>query len=190
MALSVPAQAEQQNVVANPSIGTVFFQSQQLAYNYKTDQWTRLPSTEGKKYFQRFGEDRVLGLIASPGSGVTAPTKMVQDSSLTGASNATVNLVSGERELSPDAQVYVRGVRPLQKGTSTGPRVLVGHRDQIHDSVTTITGSNANSITGFHGYYNRNSPNGQLIRVGLYYPTGNFSSVSAAYVDFERVGVS
>ena len=94
MAADPSRQPEQKNVVVNPAIDTVFFQSKSLAYNYKTNQWSRLPSAEGKRFFQVFESDKVLGTIQDSSFAL-----MVQDSDSSGAAPATATVVTVTRRI-------------------------------------------------------------------------------------------
>jgi hypothetical protein len=54
----LPSDDEQRNVVVNKAITTVFFESQNIAYNYKTDQWSAQPAFAGFTYFPVDGKEK------------------------------------------------------------------------------------------------------------------------------------
>ena len=136
-----------------------------------------------------YGADRVVGtVIDAPAAGQTI---QVGDSSLTGTAQFTANVVSGERELSPDERVWVRKGRVVEKSaTTTSPRMFVGIRDLRQDTVSYYTTTAAHTTTGLRHFPNNlNASTGQFVRVGVNYVNGGMTSLSAAYVDFVKTGV-
>jgi len=183
MALVTPAQNEQKNVVVNESLSVVFFQSRGLAYNWKTEQWSRLNASVGKRFFAVEDNERVLGTVEASGSAV-----MVQDSRQTGLSvAATATFVTGEFEFETGRQVTVDGMRPITDGASlTSTRI--GVRDLVDDAVTFVTGSAINSRSGFSGYRGVTAkPTGQYARAELIFE-GGFTTVSGAEFEFFLAG--
>ena len=179
----VNTQPEQKNVVVNPAITTVFFQAQALAYNYKSKQWTRLPASDGKRFFAVQDSDRVLGTIEESAKAIV----MVQDSSSTGAIGATATVVTGEFELNPGGRAIVDAVRPLTDGASLSS-VRIGVRDIPSDSVTWATGTALNARTGQSNFRGgTNKPEGRYHRAELVF-TGGFTTISGADFEFFPAG--
>jgi len=182
MAISRPAQPEQKNVCVNPSMNTVFFQSQALAYNYKTQQWTRLPGASTHRWYSVQDPTRVLGMVQESDQAM-----MIHDSSSTAATPATATMVTADFEMDPGFQSTVDGCQPLGDGISVSS-VRMGVADLLSDSVTWSTGSALNTRTGFAGFRGAaNYPTGAYHRAELTY-TGGFTTVSGAYFEFFRAG--
>jgi len=111
---------------ANPAISTVFF-SNNLAYNYKTDQWTYLPNITPV-----LSINDITGIIGQwdNDSGFTE----IYDS--TGGTAETATITTGATDLNPGGRSIIGGVRPLINGGTTYTRVA------NDDSVTPTTRTN------------------------------------------------
>jgi len=174
MAIS-SAQPEQKNVVVNPAIHTVFFESQALAYNYKTGQWSRLPASDGKRFFSVQEADRVLGTIEENGKAIV----MIQDSNQAAATPSTATIVAGEVQPNPVGRAVIDSARPVHDGASL-TSIRVGTRDLPSDSVSWATGTALNSRTGQSNFRNgTNTPEGRYLRAEFVFG-GGFTTVSGA----------
>jgi len=175
-------QPEQKNVVVNPSITTVFFEDQALAYNYKTQQWTRLPASSGKRFFAVQDSDRVLGTIED-----SSFSLHVQDSQVTGAAGATLTMVTGEFNLNVGGRAIVDAVRPAQ-GDGFVSLIRVGVKDQESDSVAWSTGSAINSRSGQSNFRAAAVPaEGRYHRLEMRYSDG-VTTVAGAEFSFVPAG--
>lgn len=176
-------QPEQKNVVINPSMGLVFFQDQSVVYNYKTNQWTRLSSVSGKRFFPVSDNAGVLGTVEESGVFV-----MVQDSRFVTATAAqTATVITGDFELNPGGRAVIDGVRPISDGASLSS-VRIGVRSLLSDSVTYATGSAINSRTGMSNFRGgANIPEGRYARAEFVF-TGGFTTVTGADFEFYEAG--
>ena len=181
MALSFSSD-EQNNVVANPDMGLVFFQSQGLVYNYKTDQWTRLSNMASKRIFSVQGTDRVVGTIEE---GSTAGEVMVQDSR-SGTSAITAVATTGFFELEPNRKMTLSGMQPIQNATVNAASCSIAYIDKFSDSETSVSGIMHFRSTFFH-FRGAGSTTGRWFSATLQYDEG-FNSFSGAYFEVFRAG--
>lgn len=151
MAIQAFAQPEQKNVVINPGLQTVFFESQNLAYNYATGQWSRLPAVDGRRFFTVYDDEfteRTLGTIET--ATATLDRVMLQDKSITGAGVATATITTGDSDLNEGGITFVKGVRPLiDGGTWT---VRVGSRDNLSTAISWSTTVSVTARSGYHDF--------------------------------------
>ena len=131
--------AEQKNVVANAAIDTVFFQDQNIAYNYNTGQWTRNSALSGKVYFPQEGESTVVGQITYSGTSVDVQTSE-------GGAATTALITTSEADLNPGGRALVNNVKPLVDGGTW--TVRVGTRADLSSSVSWSASTSTNSRTG------------------------------------------
>lgn len=174
---SYPPQStsDQSNVCVNEAIRCVFFESQNLCYNYKTQQWTRLPALDGYSYFSVNGETDVVGRTVVLGTlgGLTSSA---------GGAAQDATIVTGATDPNQFGHTVVNGVRPRVVGDST-TEIQVGTQNQIDDSVTWYTGTAINSRTG----YSDLRAEGRYIRVQQKH-TGGFTTAHGADIDFAPQG--
>jgi len=128
----------QQNVVANPGNDHVFFESKNIAYNYKTAQWVRQSALAGRVYYPIDSYDGVVGQIVYSGASVEMQTS-------DGGVSSTAKLATGEFDLNQFGRAVVTGVRPLAiGGTQT---VRVGSKNVLNDSIAWSASASPNSRT-------------------------------------------
>lgn len=130
---------EQQDVAVNPGIHSVFFQSQDLAYNYKTDHWSRLPAFNGNGYYSVDSATGVIGQIVWSGNAADLQLS-------TGGVPTTCLLTTPETDPHNQGRSVIFGVRPLVNGGTW--TVRVGSRDNLS---TTISFSASTSLTSRTG---------------------------------------
>lgn len=172
-------QAAQVNVAVNPAISTVFFEGQNLAYNYHTSQWSRQPALNGRKYYSLDGEDDIIGQLVFSGTSVDDQT------SLNGVS-VTATLETAERDLNQGGRAIVDGVRPLVNGGTAA--AFVGVRGDLDDAVTYSTGTSVNSRTGISTFRDAaNKAEGRYQRLRFVF-TGNVETAIGADVEFSPSG--
>ena len=54
---------KQVNTVANPARHLIFFEGADLAYNYKTNQWTSVPAYNGLGLYGINSETGIIGIV-------------------------------------------------------------------------------------------------------------------------------
>ena len=173
------ATLEQKTVAVNPGIHTVFFEDGNLAYNYKTNQWTRQPAFSGRSYYSIDSATGVIGQVVMSGQAVD-----FQDS--TGGSVQTATIETAERDLNQGGRALIDGVRPLVNGGTVA--VSVGVRGDLDDSVVYSTGTSINSRTGkanFRGAANKAEGRYQRLKLSI---TGNLQTALGADVEFSPSG--
>lgn len=179
-----PASNAQQNVVINKAINTVFFESQNLAFNYKTGQWTRQPAWDGFVYFPIDSATGQVGRVENLGGGGVF---LFGDQS--GGTVPAATMRTGEFEPHPDGgMAIVDSIRPINNGgTLTSVNLKV--RNLLSDSQTTVTGTALNSRTRevhFRGGANR--PTGRWMDATFAY-SGTFTSIRGAEVRVMMAGM-
>ena len=145
---------EQQNVVVNPEINCVFFESQNLCYNYKTNRFTRIPGFDGQGYFSISNKNGVIGQIVFSGTSVD-----FQTSENGVALDALIE--TGDTDPNAEGRWVTTGIRPLiNESANTAVKVRVGTRDTISASVdftSTTAPSTVNGVANLRteGRYHR-----------------------------------
>ena len=167
-------QTNQQNVVANKAIDCVFFESQNLCYNYKTQQWTRVPALDGATFV---GIDDASGIVGR--TSVLAVGGVLMDQK--GGTAQTAILTTGEIDLNQGGRAVLTGVKPLVRGGTV--TVRAGTREDLS---TTISYSSATSLTARTGV-------ADFRKEGRYHRTevtitGGFTTALGADIDFEPAG--
>lgn len=118
----------------NPAIQTVFF-SNNLAYNYVTQQWTRVPDIEPK-----ISIDSATGIIGQHDS------EFGNGYDSTGGTPLTATFETGSADLNPGGRAVVTGVRPFVNGGTV--TVRVGRQENLDDSVTYSASTSINHRSG------------------------------------------
>lgn len=166
------SQPEQKNVIVNPAISTVFFQSQSLAYNYKTKQWSHLTQVDGYRFFPVYGSDKVLGIVEPRTSGITWA---IYDSASTGSGDLGVIMKTGALEVNPNSFATVDWSRPVADADAIEPVFpRIGVRNTKTGTENVVYASSAESRTGRHYY--RGSSN-------TVPPTGRYFTFEVRYGD-------
>ena len=169
-------------VVKNPLIHTIFFGDHDLAYNYKTGQFTRVPLLAGNRYYSIYSKTGIIGQLRFSGSAFSMVTA---DS--TGSAPATATVVTGDFELNPSGRAVVDASRPITEGASVSS-VRIGVKDFPSDSVTWATGTALNSRTGMSNFRGgANTPEGRYHRAEYVF-TGGFTTITGADFEFFPTG--
>lgn len=179
VAAGVAGTYNQQNVVVNKLLNLVFFQSQSLCYNYKTDQWTELV---GLSSFNYVAIDSFAGIVGHSSAPATGGVLFDQD----GGSDLTATLLTTDYRPNAFGRSYVDGVKPLvtSGGTIT---TLVNSRSDLDDSADVATGSSVNTFTGYsHFSESATYPSGELISVSLDV-AGGFDTVIGVDVEYHEL---
>lgn len=132
--------ADQKNVVANPAIDTVFFEGQNIAYNYNTGEWTRNSALSGKVYYPVDTEAKVVGQITFSGNDVD-----IQDSE--GGAPTTAKITTSEFDPNPGSRALITDVKPLVDGGTW--TVRVGARSDLSEAVSWSASASINARTGW-----------------------------------------
>lgn len=168
---------EQKSVVANPNIGTIFFEDNTLAYNYKTNEWTYVPALAGKNLFSIASDDGVIGEVIDGGTHI-----LYMDQS--GGDPQDTIIETSEVDANEGGRTTITGVRPLiNKATGTSVTVYVGERDDQSEAVTDHTLSAVNSRTGKHD----GRVDGRYVRTKILV-TGGFDTILGADIEFSPSG--
>jgi hypothetical protein len=164
---------KQTNIVANPERHMVFFEGENLAYNYATDQWSRVPAYAGLGYFGVQSKSQDIGLVIYSAGSVDLQEQLesydVQDTTI----------ATGAVDLNQYGRSVITGVRPINNGGTMS--VQVGSQDAVTDSADWTSATSVNSRTGLapfrkEGRYHR-------LRISS---TGQFNQIVGA--DIELAG--
>jgi hypothetical protein len=166
---------KQTNIVANPSRGLVFFEGEELCYNYKTNQWTKVPAYDTYGMFGVDSNTQDIGLVVYSAGSVDL---QIQDENDV-AQAAT--LATGATDPNEGGRVVVTGVRPLINGGS--PTVQVGCQTSLTASTDWSTATSPNSRTGMANFRKE----GRYVRVSVSV-SGGFNHIVGADVDFTPAG--
>ena len=173
MAITV---GNQTNVCSNPAKGLVHFEENNLCYNYKTNQWTRIPGYSGISYFSINGETSSIGLVRFSSGSVDLQEQFYSDSQ---ALSATVQI--GLTDFNPGGRTFISGVRPLVSGGTV--TVFVSWNDNIGDSIASSGSESPNSRSGIVNFRREGRYMSFAVQV-----SGGFETIIGADLDFEPVG--
>ncbi len=165
---------EQKNVCANPSLQTIFFEENNIAFNYKSQQWSRQSALASTTYYPVDTVEGIVGQIVYSGTGVD-----VQDSSNGAYQNATIT--TGAFDLNESGRTVIQGIRPLINGGTT--TVKVGIQDGLGDSVTWSSSASLNSRTKYANFRSE----GRYVRAEITITDG-FTTVLGADVEYTPSG--
>jgi hypothetical protein len=164
----------QRTVAANPSLQTIFFEQNNVAFNYKTGQWVLQSSLSGTPYYPIDLANGVVGQIVYSGTAV-----QLQDSTNGVDEDATLTTLA--TDLNQGGRAVVNGVRPLINGGSS--TVRIGNQDGLSDTVTWSSGASINSRTK----YANMRAEGRFLRTEVVI-TGGFETLMGADIDFANQG--
>ena len=166
------------SVIADPDNTTVFFGKNNVAYNWKTQQWTRQPAWDGLDYYQRpSAGNKGVGIVRFSGSsvhlqhGFPVNPGMYQDSTIT----------TGAVDPNQGGRTVVNGVRPLINGGTT--TVRVGVQDSIGGAVSWSTATSLNSRTNMANFRSE----GRYVRFE-FSTTGEMETALGADIDVKPQG--
>ena len=166
---------KQANVAINPSRNMVFFEGADLAYNYKTEQWTTVPAYNGYGIFGVDGAGASIGLVVFSSGSVHLQFQT------TNYVAQTAILTTGSRDINQGGRTVVNGVRPLVNGgTST---VRVGIQDDLVDAITWSTVTSVHARSGMANFRSE----GRYVRAEVTI-AGGFTTAMGADVDFTEQG--
>lgn len=167
------AAANQKIVATNKARNLVFFEDNDLCYNYKTGQWTRVPAYNGISYYSVNNKSISIGLVRRSSGSVDLQGGggVAQDATIT----------TGAFNLNEGGRAVVNGVRPLVNGGTI--TIKVGEQDYIGDTVAWSGSTSLNSRTR---YANLRSE-GRWHRAEFTI-TGGFTTAMGFDVDFTPQG--
>ena len=175
-----PLQTKQTNLVKNEARGLIFFEEDNLCYNYKTNQWTEITGWGSVGMFSVDNASADIGLVIYSSGSVALQTQT------TSYPQQTATIVTGESNLNGFGRAVVDGVRPIVNGAST-ISVRVGVRDTISDSVTWSTGTSLNSRSNMsHFRGGANPPEGRYHR--FEYTITDFTTALGTDIEFRNAG--
>jgi len=166
---------KQTNIVANPARGLIFFEGEELAYNYKTDQWTRIPAYETYGMFSVNNNTYDIGLVVFSSGSVDLQEQQETDVE----QDATIS--TGAIDLNQGGRVVVNGLRPLINGGS--PTLQVGVQDTVSESPQWSAATSVNSRTGMANFRGE----GRYVRASVSV-SGGFNHIIGVDVDFAPQG--
>lgn len=174
MAQQAGVVSEQSNVIPSPRSNTIFWEEDNLSYNWKTDQWCRQPAWAGTTYFESENPAFNLGLVVFNGNAADIQSGFV-------GALQTATITTAAKDLNQGGRVVVNGVRPLVNGgTNT---VRVGVQDSLGDSPTWSSSTTPNTRSGKANFRSE----GRYVRAELTI-TGGFTTALGADVDFAAKG--
>lgn len=166
---------KQTNIVANPSRGIVFFEGEELCYNYKTGQWSRVPAYDTYGMFSIDNAAQDIGLVVYSSGSVDLQAQTNSDV----AQDATIS--TGAVDLNPEGRCIVTGVRPLINGGT--PTAQVGSQDSLTETTDWTTATAVNSRTGMANFLKE----GRYARISVTV-SGGFNHIVGADVEFAPAG--
>ena len=165
----------QSNIAVNKARHLVFFEGSDIAFNYKTQQWTATPGYTGLKPFSINLKGYDIGLVIYSAGSVQLQFQITSFPAL------TATITTGATDPNVGGRGVVTGVRPLVTGgTKT---VRVGTQDEIGGTVTYTAAIIPNTRSGMANM----RAEGRYVRVETTI-TGGFTTALGADVEFTANG--
>ncbi|MEM8714163.1 MAG: hypothetical protein AAGE92_00055 [Cyanobacteria bacterium P01_G01_bin.4] len=172
--LNISAKVEPPRVAANPARHQVWWDSDNLCYNYKTGQWTNVPAYAGNQYYTINNTASTIGLIRYNGNAVELQEQM------SGGTKQTMLFETASQDINEGGRALINGVRPLTSGgTST---VRIGTQNLPGDSVTYTVNSSPDARSGMANF----RAEGRYHRMEM--TVNGADTVYGADVDYEAAG--
>jgi len=145
MAVTESAGFPQLNIAINEAISCVFFEDNNLVFNYKTNQWSRTPIYAGLSYFDYHDSDAIIGVVIFSGdSGDLSGGRANFDS----AAPADALFVTGETDPNQQGRFVTTGVRTLvNESANTVVKARIGYRDTISATVNFTATATPSAVT-------------------------------------------
>ena len=167
---------KQTNIVTNPARNIVVFEGEDLCFNYKTGQWSRLTAYDGYGLFAVNDPDQDIGLVVYSSGSVDLQPQDVSDVA------QDVCIATGSTDLVPGGRAIVGGIRPLYSGDGT-VTVNAGTQDFVRESVNWSDATSPNSRTGFANFRSEGRYHAAMVCI-----TGGFNTILGADIDFAEAG--
>ena len=166
---------KQRNIVVNKARHLIFFEGSDVAYNYKTQQWTATPAWTGLGMYSFNSKTSDIGLVRFSAGSVDLQTQ--------GSSGVpqTAVITTGATDPNTGGRAVVNGVRPLGNGGTFSVRV--GVQDDIGDTVTWSTATSVNSRTNMANFRSE----GRYVRAEVTI-SGGFTTAIGADIDVTTQG--
>ena len=167
--------AKQTNIVVNKARHLVFFEGEDICYNYATGQWSAVPIYDGYGLFSVNSKTADIGLVVYDTGSVQLQEQATSDEAQTAV------FATGALDLNTGGRAVVKGVRPLTNGgTAT---VRGGTMSDLGTTITYSTSTSVNSRTKFASMRKE----GRYIRAEVTLADG-FTTFIGADIDFEPQG--
>jgi len=166
---------KQTNIVANKARHLIFFEGEDLCYNYKTDQWSLVSAYDTYGLFSVNSKTADIGLVVFSAGSVHLQTQATTDDA------QTATFETGAIDMNTGGRTVVTGVRPLINGGTT--TVRVGAQDNPGGTVTYSTSTSLNSRTQMANIRRE----GRYVRAEITI-AGGFTTFLGADVEFSPQG--
>lgn len=166
---------KQTNIVANPDRGLVFFEGEELCYNYQTGQWSSVSAYDGYGMYSISDHDSDIGLVVYSAGSVDLQTQLKSHVAQTAC------IATGANELNPGGRAFVSAIKPLVNGGTLS--VQAGYKSAVTDSITWTDAASVNSRTGAANF--RAEGRYLAARVEV---SGGFNTILGAEVEFTPSG--
>ena len=166
---------KQQNITVNKARHLIFFEGTELCYNYKTQQWTRVPAYLNLGFYSVNSKSASIGLVRFSSGSVDL------QSQLTSYVAQSATITTGAVDLHQGGRSVVNGLRPIVNGGTYAIRI--GIQDDVDDAVSWSTSTVINGRSNMANFRSE----GRYIRAELTI-TGGFTTALGADVDFSEQG--
>lgn len=166
---------KQQNIAVNKARHLIFFEGSDLAYNYKTQQWTATPGYTGLSPYSINAKTFDIGLVVFSGSAVHLQGQSITYPAL------EAKLTTGAQDPNEGGRGVLLGARPLSIGGTHSFRV--GTQDKIGGDITYTSSVSPNLRSGFCDF----RAEGRYVRLE-HTISGGFTTSMGADVQFSPQG--
>jgi len=170
-----PSQTQQRNTTSNKARHLIFFEGSELCYNYKTQQWTRIPAYDGIGFYSVNSKITSIGLVRFSSGSVD-----LQDQLTSFVAQAAV-LTTGAPNINAGGRTVVSGIRPIVNGGTYSIRV--GVQDVPSDAISYSSATVINSRSGMANF----NAEGRYHRTELTI-SGGFTTANGVDVEFSTAG--
>ena len=165
----------QKNIAVNKARHIIFFESEELCYNYKTQQWTEIPAYANIGLYSVKSKTADIGLVRFSSGSVDLQTQTTSHDAQTAV------ITTGSPNINPGGRAVVNGVRPIANGGTYAVRV--GTLDDIDGTVAWSASTSVNTRSNTANF----RAEGRYHRAELTV-TGGFTTIMGADVDFTPQG--
>lgn len=166
---------KQQNIAVNSARHLIFFEGSDVAYNYKTGQWTAVPAYTGLGMYSINSKTSNIGLVIYSSGSVDLQEQFTSYP----AEDAV--FTTGAIDPNQGGRSVVTGFRPLVNGGTYSVRI--GVQEDVGDSPTWSTATSVNSRSKMANFRSE----GRYVRAELTI-TGGFETAVGADVEFSNAG--
>lgn len=170
-----PTAVKQQNIAVNRARHLIFFEGDELCYNYKTQQWTEITAYLDLGVYSVNSKTSDIGLVRFSSGSVDL------QSQLTSYDAQTAVITTGSPNINPGGRAVVNGVRPIANGGTYAVRV--GTLDDINGTVSWSASTVVNTRSNMANF----RAEGRYHRVEITV-TGGFTTIMGADIEFTAQG--